>query len=143
MIKQKQKYFSYSYKLEKKFKILKIIVKFIFRTLLWLSVVSLPLLGMAWVLAVLSVSERLPLLSYLLSISVLVHAMFALIGYCFLNTRVRRNLYVSLLYCLGKKVPLDSSEVTTGGTSSHSHQGGSSSHTHTVSAGTFSHWNVT
>ncbi|PSN41253.1 Protocadherin-like wing polarity protein stan [Blattella germanica] len=83
-------------------------------TLLWLSVVSLPLLGMAWVLAVLSVSERLPLLSYLLSIAVLAHAMFALIGYCFLNTRVRRNLYVSMLRCLGKKVPLDSSEVTTG-----------------------------
>ncbi|KAJ4450280.1 hypothetical protein ANN_01700 [Periplaneta americana] len=104
------------------------------RTLLWLSVVSLPLLGMAWVLAVLSVSERLPLLSYLLSVAVLVHAMFALIGYCFLNTRVRRNLYISLLRCLGKKVPLDSSEVTTGGTSSHSHQGGASSHQHSRSA---------
>ncbi|KAJ9579827.1 hypothetical protein L9F63_004533, partial [Diploptera punctata] len=104
------------------------------RTLLWLSVVSLPLLGMAWVLAVLAVSERLPLLSYLLSVSVLTHALFALIGYCFLNTRVRRNLYVSLLHCLGKKVPLDSSEVTTGGTSTHSHQGGSTSHQHSRSA---------
>jgi hypothetical protein len=95
-------------------------------------VVSLPLLGMAWVLAVLSVSERLPLLSYLLSAAVLAHAMFALIGYCFLNTRVRRNLYISLLRCVGKKVPLDSSEVTTGGTSSHSHQGGSASQQHSV-----------
>jgi cadherin EGF LAG seven-pass G-type receptor 1 len=103
------------------------------RTLLWLSVVSLPLLGMAWVLAVLSVSERLPLLSYLLSVAVLTHAVFALIGYCFFNTRVRRNLYVSMLRCIGKKVPLDSSEVTTGGTSSHSHQGATASHQHSVS----------
>jgi hypothetical protein len=87
---------------------------------------------MAWVLAVLSVSERLPLLSYLLSVAVLAHAMFALIGYCFLNTRVRRNLYISLLRCVGKKVPLDSSEVTTGGTSSHSHQGVPSSQQHSV-----------
>jgi hypothetical protein len=87
---------------------------------------------MAWVLAVLAVSERLPLLSYLLSAAVLAHAMFALIGYCFLNSRVRRNLYVSLLRCIGKKVPLDSSEVTTGGTSSHSHQGGSASQQHSV-----------
>jgi hypothetical protein len=87
---------------------------------------------MAWVLAVLSVSERLPILSYLLSVAVLAHAMFALIGYCFLNTRVRRNLYVSLLRCIGKKVPLDSSEVTTGGTSSQSHQGGVASQQHSV-----------
>ena len=102
------------------------------RTLLWLSVVSLPLLGMAWILAVLSVSERLSLLSYMLSVAVLAHALFALIGYCFLNTRVRRNLYVSLLRCVGKKVPLDSSEGTTGGTSSHSHQGGTAGQQHTV-----------
>jgi hypothetical protein len=95
-------------------------------------VVSLPLLGIAWVLAILSVSERLPLLSYLLSVAVLAHATFALIGYCFLNTRVRRNLYVSLLRCIGKKVPLESSEVTTGGTSSHSHQGGAASQQHSV-----------
>ncbi|XP_066994105.2 protocadherin-like wing polarity protein stan [Anabrus simplex] len=84
------------------------------RTLLWLSVISLPLLGMAWVLCVLTVSENIPLLSYLLSVAVLVHALFALVGYCFLNSRVRRNLYISILRCLGKKVPLETSEVTGG-----------------------------
>nr|CAD7570225.1 unnamed protein product [Timema californicum] len=83
------------------------------RTLLWLSVVSLPLLGITWVLAMLSGSEGLPLLWYLVCLAVLTHAFFSLIGYCFLNTRVRRNLKLSLLRCLGKKVPpLETSEVT-------------------------------
>nr|CAD7455893.1 unnamed protein product [Timema tahoe] len=82
-------------------------------TLLWLSVVSLPLLGITWVLSMLSGSEGLPLLWYLVCLAVLTHAFFSLIGYCFLNTRVRRNLKLSLLRCLGKKVPpLETSEVT-------------------------------
>ncbi|KAK7789529.1 hypothetical protein R5R35_000833 [Gryllus longicercus] len=82
------------------------------RTLLWLSVVSLPLLGMAWVLAMLTVNENVPLLTYLLSASVFVHALFALVGYCFLNARVRRNLSITILRCMGRKVPLENSEVT-------------------------------
>lgn len=76
------------------------------RTLLWLSVASLPLLGTVWSLAVLSASEQSPTLSYLLSIAVLIHAAFSLIGYCFINGRVRRNLYLSLMHCFGKKSPL-------------------------------------
>ncbi|KAF7994935.1 hypothetical protein HCN44_004407 [Aphidius gifuensis] len=76
------------------------------RTLLWLSVVSLPLLGSTWTLAVLNASENSPMLSYLLSLAVLIHAAFSLIGYCFINTRVRRNLYLTLLKCFGKKAPL-------------------------------------
>nr|CAD7592898.1 unnamed protein product [Timema genevievae] len=88
-------------------------VKSVSRTLLWLSVVSLPLLGITWVLSMLSGSEGLPLLWYLVCLAVLTHAFFSLIGYCFLNTRVRRNLKLSLLRCLGKKVPpLETSEVT-------------------------------
>ncbi|XP_018058154.1 PREDICTED: protocadherin-like wing polarity protein stan [Atta colombica] len=76
------------------------------RTLLWLSVASLPLLGSTWTLAVLNASENSPMLSYLLSVAIVVHAAFSLIGYCFINSRVRRNLYQSLLRCIGKKTPL-------------------------------------
>ncbi|KAL7299168.1 hypothetical protein TKK_0007766 [Trichogramma kaykai] len=76
------------------------------RTLLWLAVASLPLLGTTWTLAVLSASENSPTLSYMLSIAVVVHATFSLVGYCFINGRVRRNLYLSLLKCIGKKAPL-------------------------------------
>ncbi|XP_016844332.1 protocadherin-like wing polarity protein stan isoform X2 [Nasonia vitripennis] len=76
------------------------------RTLLWLSVASLPLLGTTWTLAVLGASENSPTLSYMLSVSIVVHATFSLVGYCFVNGRVRRNLYLSLLKCIGKKAPL-------------------------------------
>lgn len=73
---------------------------------------ALPLLGVAWVLAVLAVSESISILSYLLSAAVFTHAAFALIGYCFLNKRVRRNLYHTLMRCAGHKIPLESSEQT-------------------------------
>lgn len=61
------------------------------RTLLWLSVVSLPLMGVMWVLAVLAASEHSQLLSLLLSGVVLLHALFCLIGYCIINKRVRET----------------------------------------------------
>ncbi|GLV40875.1 starry night [Carabus blaptoides fortunei] len=57
----------------------------ILRTLLWLSVISLLLLVMMWVLMA---SDHSPMLTYLLSLAVLVHAMFSILGYCFVNTRV-------------------------------------------------------
>ncbi|XP_034944720.1 protocadherin-like wing polarity protein stan isoform X2 [Chelonus insularis] len=76
------------------------------RTLLWLSVASLPLLGTTWTLAVLNASENSSMLSYLLCIAIVTHAAFSLIGYCFINGRVRRNLYLSVLRCFGKKGPL-------------------------------------
>lgn len=76
------------------------------RTLLWLSVVSLPLMGVMWVLAVLSASENSQLLSLLLCVVVVIHAIFCLIGYCVINKRVRENLHRIGLRCMGKKVPL-------------------------------------
>lgn len=76
------------------------------RTLLWVSVVALPLLGAVWVLAVLGASERHPLLTPFLSIAVVIHAGFSLGGYCFANNRVRQNLIRSIMKCMGKKVPL-------------------------------------
>lgn len=81
-------------------------VFFNFRTLLWVSVVALPLLGATWVLAILAASEKHPLLTPALSAAVLIHAAFALAGYCFANNRVRQNLVRSVMRCMGKKVPL-------------------------------------
>ncbi|XP_054089368.1 protocadherin-like wing polarity protein stan isoform X2 [Zeugodacus cucurbitae] len=82
------------------------------RTLLWLSVVSLPLMGVMWVLAVLAASENSQMLSILLSGVVVLHSIFCLIGYCIINKRVRENLQRTFLRCMGRKVPLlDSSLV--------------------------------
>ncbi|XP_044577360.1 protocadherin-like wing polarity protein stan isoform X2 [Cotesia glomerata] len=97
------------------------------RTLLWLSVASLPLLGATWTLAVLSASENSPILSYLLSVSIVVHSSFSLIGYCFINGRVRRNFYLSLLRCFGKKSPLLESSMMVNGSSSQNINGQSRS----------------
>lgn len=88
------------------------------RTLLWLSVVSLPLMGIMWVLSVLSASESVEVYSLALSACVLIHAFFSLIGYCIINKRVRENLHSTFLRCMGKKVPLlDSSVVISTSTS--------------------------
>ncbi|XP_067630827.1 protocadherin-like wing polarity protein stan [Eurosta solidaginis] len=82
------------------------------RTLLWLSVVSLPMMGVMWVLAVLAASENSQMLSILLSGVVVLHSIFCLIGYCIINKRVRENLQRTFLRCMGRKVPLlDSSLV--------------------------------
>ncbi|KAK4875010.1 hypothetical protein RN001_011432 [Aquatica leii] len=91
------------------------------RTLLWVSVVALPLLGATWVLALLAASERYPLLTPLLSFSVLAHAVFSLGGYCFANARVRQNLLRSVMRCMGKKVPLLETTSTAAVVSSSSH----------------------
>lgn len=63
------------------------------RTLLWVSVVALPLLGASWILSLLSASENHPLLTPFLSLAVLLHAAFSLGGYCFANNRIRQNLF--------------------------------------------------
>ncbi|XP_058065887.1 protocadherin-like wing polarity protein stan [Anopheles bellator] len=81
------------------------------RTLLWLSVVSLPLLGIMWVLAVLSASENSQLLNMLLSAVVIMHSLFSVIGYCIINKRVRENLHNAFLRCIGRKVPLLDSSI--------------------------------
>jgi cadherin EGF LAG seven-pass G-type receptor 1 len=84
------------------------------RTLLWLSVVSLPLMGVMWVLSVLAASETSEILSLALSACVVVHAFFSIIGYCIINKRVRENLHNTFLRCMGRKVPLlDSTVVST------------------------------
>lgn len=87
------------------------------RTLLWLSVVSLPLLVVTWVLALLMASDHSPALTHLMSACVLVHAVFCLLGYCVVNERVRRNL----ARCLGgggKVPPSPLVDATTSGAAS-------------------------
>lgn len=79
------------------------------RTLLWLGILFLPLLGATWVLAVLSVSEDLEILHYFFSVFSLLTAMFILVGYCLLNSRVRDSLYFMIRTCMGKKVPYQES----------------------------------
>ncbi|XP_053677097.1 protocadherin-like wing polarity protein stan [Anopheles nili] len=81
------------------------------RTLVWLSVVSLPLLGIMWVLAVLSASDNSQLVNMLLSAVVLMHSLFSIIGYCIINKRVRENLHNAFLRCIGRKVPLLESSI--------------------------------
>ncbi|KAL3270161.1 hypothetical protein HHI36_009218 [Cryptolaemus montrouzieri] len=76
------------------------------RTLLWVSVVALPLMGTTWILALMAASERHPLFTPALSAAVLMQAAFSLGGYCFANERVRENLLRSIMRCMGKKVPL-------------------------------------
>lgn len=63
-------------------------------------------MGVMWVLAVLAASENSQLLTILLSIVILLHAIFCLIGYCIINKRVRENLRRTFLRCMGRKVPL-------------------------------------
>lgn len=63
-------------------------------------------------LAILSASENSELLSTLLSATVVLHAIFCMIGYCIINKRVRENLRRTFLRCMGRKVPLlDSSQA--------------------------------
>lgn len=76
---------------------------------------------MIWVLALLMASDHSPLLTYLLSLAVLIHAIFAILGYCFVNQRVRQNLFRSVMYCMGKKVPLLETTSVMGGASTSSH----------------------
>lgn len=63
-------------------------------------------MGVMWVLAVLAASENSQLFTVLLSIVILIHAIFCLIGYCIINKRVRENLQHTFLRCMGRKVPL-------------------------------------
>ena len=79
------------------------------RTLLWLAVALLPLMGSVWVLAVLSVSEEMEALNYLLAAFSLLLGLYILLGYCLLNRRVRQGTARSLALCCGKKVTYDDS----------------------------------
>ncbi|XP_043190636.1 protocadherin-like wing polarity protein stan isoform X2 [Amphibalanus amphitrite] len=79
------------------------------RSLLWLSVALLPLMVAVWLLAVLSVSEEMEVLNFLLAVCSLLLGAYILLGYCLLNRRVRQGTARSLALCCGKKVTYDES----------------------------------
>lgn len=80
--------------------------------------VSLPFMGIMWVLSVLSASENSQIFSISLSACVLAHAIFSIVGYCIINKRVRENLNNTFLRCMGKKVPLLDSNLVVSSSSS-------------------------
>nr|XP_018907159.1 PREDICTED: protocadherin-like wing polarity protein stan isoform X2 [Bemisia tabaci] len=75
------------------------------RTVLWLSVVHLPLLTIVWILELFSASEREPIFCYLLALASAVQSWFMLCGFCFGNSRIRMGLHHAVFRMLGKKVP--------------------------------------
>ncbi|XP_042896981.1 protocadherin-like wing polarity protein stan isoform X2 [Parasteatoda tepidariorum] len=79
------------------------------RTVLWLGIVLLPLLGATWVLAILSVNESLEVLHYIFSIFSCVTGIYIFVGYCIINKKVRQQLHHTWARMRGKKVPYDES----------------------------------
>lgn len=73
--------------------------------MLWLNVISLPLVAATWVLCLVAATERSPLLTYAMSTIVAIQAWFLLCGYCLGNARVRSGLYRGLMQILGRKLP--------------------------------------
>ncbi|KAG1669234.1 Protocadherin-like wing polarity protein stan [Nymphon striatum] len=79
------------------------------RTLLWLGIGLLPLLGATWTLMLLSVNEMNPLLSFFVSGFCLLQAIYIFLGYCILNKKVLKQLKYTWLRMKGEKVPYDAS----------------------------------
>ncbi|KAG8196303.1 hypothetical protein JTE90_013791 [Oedothorax gibbosus] len=79
------------------------------RTVLWLGVILLPLLGATWVLAILSVNESLEVLHFIFSIFSCVTGIYIFVGYCIINKKVRQQLQHTWARLRGKKVPYDES----------------------------------
>lgn len=73
--------------------------------MLWLSVIALPLLVGVWMLELITGTERDVILTYLLSVVVVLQAWFTLCGFCFGNARIRASLHNIFMNVLGRKVP--------------------------------------
>jgi hypothetical protein len=74
------------------------------RTLLWLSIILLPLLGSVWILALLSVNDSLEELHFGFSFMTLLSSIYIFIGYCLINHRVRHNIRITWWRLQGRKV---------------------------------------
>ncbi|CAL1293860.1 unnamed protein product [Larinioides sclopetarius] len=79
------------------------------RTVLWLGIVLLPLLGATWVLAILSVNESLEVLHFIFSLFSCITGIYIFVGYCIINKKVRQQLLHTWARMRGKKVPYDES----------------------------------
>lgn len=64
------------------------------RTMLWLSIILLPLLAIFWILALLAVNDAVEELHYAYSVLTLISALYIFISYCLVNRRVRQNIQV-------------------------------------------------
>lgn len=62
------------------------------RTMLWLSIVLLPLLAALWILGLLSINDAIDELHYAYSLTTLLSSLYVFIGYCLVNRRVRHNI---------------------------------------------------
>ncbi|KAF7495378.1 Cadherin EGF LAG seven-pass G-type receptor 1 [Sarcoptes scabiei] len=62
------------------------------RTLLWLSIILVPLLVVLWILALLSINDTVEELHYAYSLSTLICALYIFIAYCLSNRCVRNNI---------------------------------------------------
>lgn len=67
--------------------------------------IALPLLVAVWMLELIVATERDVILTYLLSVVVVLQAWFTLGGFCFGNARIRASLCSVFLNLLGRKVP--------------------------------------
>lgn len=74
------------------------------KTLLWLSIILLPLVGSVWILALLSVNDSLEELYYGFSLMSLITSIYIFVGYCLINHRVRHNITVMWARMRGHKV---------------------------------------
>lgn len=62
------------------------------RTLLWLSIILVPLLVALWILALLSINDTIDELHYAYSLTTFISALYIFLAYCLSNRRVRFNL---------------------------------------------------
>ena len=74
------------------------------KTLLWLSIILLPLLGVTWILAMLSVNDSSDELNFGFSAMCIISSIYIFIGYCLINRRVRYNIRVTWWRMQGRKV---------------------------------------
>ena len=65
------------------------------RTMLWLSIILLPLLATLWILALLAVNDAIDELHYAYSFMALLSSLYIFISYCLVNRRVRHNIQQS------------------------------------------------
>ncbi|XP_067133004.1 protocadherin-like wing polarity protein stan isoform X2 [Centruroides vittatus] len=62
------------------------------RTILWVGIVLLPILGATWILAVLCVNESVSALHYTFILFCLIEGIYVFFGYCIINKKVRLYL---------------------------------------------------
>jgi len=74
------------------------------KTLLWLSVILLPILGSTWVFALLSSNDTYEEINYAFITLCIVSSFYVFIGYCIVNRRVRHNLKITWYRLKGLKI---------------------------------------